>query len=132
MNPKDIKIGQYVRHTITNSKGFVTAKDIKECGGDTLVHWDRGGPLSDRSVRADSRYLELITPKKEQNMKQGNYIIGSVTDNGEVSFSKKPVQHSSYQLASQEAERLAKQAPGKKFLLVKVIGTVKSSGVTWE
>lgn len=57
-------------------------------------------------------------PQSQQTMKtKTDYIIGSVTENGEYSFSTNPKSHATSQSADAEVQRLARTVPGKQFVV---------------
>ena len=59
------------------------------------------------------------------------FIVGSV--NGAVySIAAVPKIHPTMVVAKLEAERLAKATPGKEYLVLAIMGSVKASGVTWK
>lgn len=68
---------------------------------------------------------------KNVNVLKG-FIIGSVAENGDVSFAIRPVVHQTENSARVECERLALANKGKTFMYVEVKGTVRASGVTWS
>lgn len=71
--------------------------------------------------------------KKEENMKQEQYIVGSITKLGNVwSITHHPVIHHDMTAAKIEAARLAKLNPEKKFVVLKVEGIVAVADVVWE
>lgn len=59
------------------------------------------------------------------------FIIGTRDGEG-FSVSTRPHIHLSLHEARQEAERLAKTNPNKKFVVMKIEGQVVASGVTWS
>jgi hypothetical protein len=63
---------------------------------------------------------------------QKGYIIGSRTVTNNISFATAPKVHDSETSAKREAERLAKANPGKKFVVVQIVGEVVSGGVSWS
>lgn len=94
-----------------------------------------------KSVRlSELRALEYMKPnliiikkREEHNMKTGNYIIGSITkSNGRFSTTEYPATHSTRPEAVREAERLAKIAPEKKFVVLSIDGIVHFNDVVWE
>jgi hypothetical protein len=67
------------------------------------------------------------------NVKREVWIVGSVcktTD--EFSVSRRPVVHDSKALARAEAERLAHASSSKKFVVLKVEGTVEVKQIVWS
>lgn len=51
----------------------------------------------------------------------GSIIIGSIKDDGALSFAVRPKTHMSEQTAQSEAIRLAQANPGREFVIVKVM-----------
>jgi hypothetical protein len=79
--------------------------------------------------------INAVKQKKEEGMKKGNYLIGSLSHNGaaaEFSASKTPALHSNKILACNEAERLARLTPGKRFVVMEVVGVVEVAAVKWD
>ena len=56
------------------------------------------------------------------NVRNGKFIIGSISTTGELSFSNTPATHDTPQSARVECARLAKLHPGKAFVFVKFTG----------
>ena len=52
------------------------------------------------------------------------WIVGSIDENGNFSFSSKPATHPSESSAMSEAGRLAKANPGKAYIAVRFVGGV--------
>jgi hypothetical protein len=70
-----------------------------------------------------------------QNLKKDDIIIGSqLKSTNMISFAKEPKVQANIIIAQQEAVRLAKLDPDKKFVVVKVMGvaSVPTPGVHWE
>ena len=78
-----------------------------------------------RNAIASGRFTDEAEPVK------GAYIIGDIKD-GVLSFSDKPKVHDNEVVANKEAERLAKKYPGTKFTVLRIMGVVQTSGVSWE
>lgn len=68
---------------------------------------------------------------KVATFKTGVYIIVS-GDGSNMSISSTPKVHTDAKSARTEAERLANLNPGTAFSVMKVEGTVKSSGILWK
>ena len=51
----------------------------------------------------------------------GSIIIGSIKDDGVLSFAARPKVHLNEQTAAHEAVRLAQTNPGREYVIVKVI-----------
>lgn len=78
---------------------------------------------------------EEETMATKRAIKKGDLIIGSVhKTTGLVSISDKPVPHTNFMSAQLEGERLAKEFPQKKFVVLEVKGivSVPTPGATWE
>lgn len=56
------------------------------------------------------------------NVRNRGYIVGTVSDEGVVSFSANPVVHVNKVAAQAEAARLSEQNPGKAFIFVQLAG----------
>lgn len=97
----------------TETKTVITAKSI----GAEL-------PKAAGDVRAHA-------PNLEAGIKAKGYMIGTL-QNGMISFAKVPAVHTTEGSAKSEAERLARELPGTKFIYVKVMGSAMAGGVTWE
>ena len=57
-------------------------------------------------------------------------MIG-VSNGATIDFGQSPVTYASYGAAKTQAEIRAKSAPGMKFTLVQVLGTVQATEITW-
>lgn len=55
-------------------------------------------------------------------VKNKYYLVGSVSDIGNVSFSTTPVVHGYINDARTEARRLASATPGKAYVIVQLVG----------
>lgn len=89
--------------------------------------------LQKRTFTAAEIMTMLETPEETMNGDEvmEEYIIG--TRNGaNFSFSATPRVHPNEKEAKAEAERLAKSNPGKRFVVVKLVGSVVASGVNWS
>lgn len=63
----------------------------------------------------------------------GYFIIGSYVDSTNAfSVSQTPTQHSTEEAAKAEAERLSKAYTSKKFIVLKIMGMVKTTATVWE
>lgn len=71
--------------------------------------------------------VALAVPQNSGN----GFIIGS-RQGGVFSFAVMPVVHPTLAAGRAEAERLANKNPGKKFVLVCIMGSVQSGGINWE
>jgi len=78
-----------------------------------------------RNAIASGRLTDEAEPVK------GTYIIGDIKD-GVLSLSDKPKVHDNEAIANKEAERLAGKYPGTKFAVLRIMGVVQTSGVSWE
>ena len=58
----------------------------------------------------------------EHAVKTQRFIVGSVNQNGEVSFASNPALHNDVYAARAECKRLAVQNPGKTFIFVQLKG----------
>lgn len=68
---------------------------------------------------------------KAVTFQTGVYIVAS-GDGKNMSISSTPKIHTDERSARTEAERLANLNPGTAFTVMKVEGTVKSSGIVWK
>lgn len=62
---------------------------------------------------------------------KGWIICSHLPDVGLV-FSKTPAIHLTTESAKAEMERLAREVPGTKFVLLRILNTIVSGGVTWQ
>lgn len=51
-----------------------------------------------------------------------HYIVGSILENGTLSFSNHPVSHNYKEVALEEARRLAVKTPGKAYVVAQFVG----------
>ena len=58
------------------------------------------------------------------------YMIG-ISNGTTIEFGQSPTSYGSYDAAKTQAEIRAKSAPGMKFTLVQVLGTVQATEITW-
>jgi hypothetical protein len=58
------------------------------------------------------------------------YMIG-ISNGATIDFGQSPTTYVSYDAAKTQAEIRAKCAPGMKFVLIQVLGTAESGGITW-
>jgi hypothetical protein len=58
------------------------------------------------------------------------YMIG-ISNGATIDFGQSPTTYASYGAAKTQAEIRAKSAPGMKFTLVQILGTVEAAGITW-
>ena len=76
--------------------------------------------------------VDNVEREKEQEMKN-QFMIGSVDpQTGGFSFAPNPKLHPNKQSAYAEAERLANNFPGKRFVVVQIAGSVVANGVKWD
>lgn len=68
----------------------------------------------------------------KNEVRTGTFIVGSISSAGEISFSSTPRVHETHQEARLEAERLAKNNPGKEFLVSEIKGRVRANAVNWS
>ena len=57
-----------------------------------------------------------------ENIKNRNFIVGSVSADGHLSVSANPATHGTTTLARAEAKRLARIEPGKMFVILQLMG----------
>lgn len=62
----------------------------------------------------------------ESAVKARRYIVGSLSDTGDVSFATNPTTHTSGSDARSECKRLAKQNPGRTFIFVQLVGAERA------
>lgn len=68
----------------------------------------------------------------EEGMHEKGWIICSYLPNVGLVFSKQPAIHLTAESAKAEMERLAKEVPGTKFVLLRILNTIVSGGVLWQ
>lgn len=68
----------------------------------------------------------------EAGIKGKGFIITRFMPGVGLIFSKQPAIHLTEDSARSEMERLAKEVPGTKFVMLKITNSIVSGGVTWE
>lgn len=95
-----------------------------------MTHW---GFESLLSYQKQSKYI-MKTDYSKSNVKDmvaaRDYIVGSISADGALSFSSYPVAHSDKDAALKEARRLATKEPGKAYVVAQFIGGYVLSGVS--
>ena len=74
--------------------------------------------------------IDILGNQVKKNIPETNspeFIIGSIRPNGNYSFSENPVVHKCPTKAQTEAERLAVSNPGKQFVVVQRVSTVRTA-----
>lgn len=71
-------------------------------------------------------------PTVEQGIEGKGWIIAAYKPDVGLIFSKQPAIHLTAESAKSEMERLARDAPGTKFVLLRILNTTVSGGVTWQ
>lgn len=70
---------------------------------------------------------------EDSQLKSGKWIVGSIDKStGRVSFSTNPKPHELRVHALDEAKRLARQHPNKKFMAVKIDGIASAKDIVVE
>lgn len=59
------------------------------------------------------------------------FIVGSITHEGNLSFSNNPYKHGTEPAARAEVERLSRLFPGKTFVYFKQMGRCKTETTSW-
>ena len=80
---------------------------------------------------AEPEVNKFVQQIQKDSIVSNGYIIGSVVG-ANYSFSTTPKIHATLSLAKAEAERLAKGNTTKRFVVVKIEGTVQATGVAWS
>lgn len=91
--------------------------------------------MGDYAVEVKDGYISGF--KRKEDMKTGQFIVGSIiqadANNAEgISLARSPRPHQSKMLAMNEAERLARLEPGKRFVVLKLEGIVVAQGTVWS
>lgn len=125
--------GQSVQHSITKQFGTVLeTKSTDDHQEGILCYWPKKGikiaAFAGNLIRTEGAKMNYTTKTADQE----RFIIGSIYENGQMSFSSTPKQHASEPAARAEAERLALSTPSKTFVVCKIVGTVKATGVQWN
>lgn len=68
----------------------------------------------------------------ESGIEGKGWIIAAYKSGIGLIFSKQPAIHLTAESAKSEMERLAKEVPGQKFVLLRILNTIVSGGVTWN
>jgi hypothetical protein len=83
---------------------------------------------------ADSLTLEKLIKANTVSVAKGNFIIGSVREDGSLSFAGRPVVHPTAREAEKEVERLVELNPGKRFAYLELKGVAYTpiQSVKWS
>ena len=73
-------------------------------------------------IMTQNKMLQLVTDR--------SFIVGSIDENGKLSFSAHPVPHPDATQAIAECRRLVAKEPGKAFIAVRFCGGAMVSGMT--
>jgi hypothetical protein len=89
---------------------------------------------ADRERHKRLLYAALYNTKKRntKTMIATSWIICSAVDGGRLEAASNPLMHASYAAARSEAQRLARQHPGKRFIVFESVSTSRCTGVTTE
>jgi hypothetical protein len=87
------------------------------------------GDLADMLVSETAQVPTVES--KGLTIEKDRYIVGTATAEGGVSLAKIPKVHDTEVKAKKEAERLAIQLAPKTVVVLKIVGTVKASGIQW-
>jgi hypothetical protein len=87
------------------------------------------GELADMLVSETAQVPTVES--KGLTIEKDRYIVGTATAEGGVSLAKIPKVHDTEVKAKKEAERLAIQLAPKVVVVLKIVGTVKASGIQW-
>lgn len=60
-----------------------------------------------------------------------DYIVGSISADGALSFSDRPAAHNDKEAALEEAQRLAAKEPGKAYVVAQLVGGCVASGMSF-
>lgn len=74
----------------------------------------------------------VVTPTAGTVEPRGQWIIGTVTADGQYNFAPRPHIHETEASVNAEAERLARNNPGQTYVKVRLEGRVVASGITWS
>lgn len=87
-----------------------------------------------QKVAAVSSEIRAHAKDMNSGVKDKGFIIATLDpkDGGRLIFGTKPVVHLTPESAKNEMERLANEVPGVKFVMMRIVNTIVSGGVTWE
>jgi hypothetical protein len=101
--------------------------------------------LSSAQLRAEGLAQTLILDTQQKkyiiygaNMEikssvaNGNFIIGSIREDGSLSFAERPIVHSTASAAKKEVERLLSINTDKRYAYLELKGVAYAKGVCWN
>lgn len=122
------KVGDRVRYMESSEIGTVVhiVSCVASFGHRVYCKWDNNG------IESSVWEYQLTKEEKQMNTDTKVWIVGSYRTDGSISFSSSPYQHRTQESAKDEAERLARDNPGKKFVVFARDSAVVVGGTMWS
>lgn len=122
------KVGDRVRYMESSEIGTVVriVSCVASFGHRVYCKWDNNG------IESSVWEYQLTKEEKQMNTDSKVWIVGSYRETGTISFSNNPYQHPSQTSAKAEAARLARENPGKKFVVFARDSAVVVGDVSWS
>lgn len=140
----------YSRKTGTQYRlyGSLNVSNVRTYTLQPSAHYSRPIKLrEDRLLNAVAKLTKTDSVNTPASQASHGWVIGSVQDDGRVSFTQKPYQYATANSqavfaqeptlytdereVNTEIERLAKDSPGKKFVKARIEAVVQAAGVVW-
>ena len=107
---------------MSNSPPLYLTKDINK-----IIRYAQEYDASNKMI------LKIIKDKAMQtSIATGNFIVGSIREDGSLSFSDRPAVHLTAVSAKKEVERLLGITPDVRYAYLELKGVAYAKGVCWD